>query len=73
MYANSVDPDQMPHSVALRILQCSATSYLGLQVWANSADADQTPRGAIWSGFTVFAIPSASFALLLGNAILLKF
>ena len=32
------------------------------QVWANSADPDQTaPWGAVWSGFTLFAIPSASF------------
>ena len=32
------------------------------QVSANSADPDQTaPRGAVWSGSTLFAIPSASF------------
>ena len=32
------------------------------QVVANSADPDQTaPRGAVWSGFTLFAILSASF------------
>ena len=32
------------------------------QVWANSADPDQTaPRGAVWTGSTLFAIPSASF------------
>ena len=32
------------------------------QVWANSADPDQTaPRGAVWSGSTLVAIPSASF------------
>ena len=31
-------------------------------VWANSADPDQTaPRGAAWSGSTLFAIPSALF------------
>ena len=29
--------------------------------WANSADPDQTARGAVWSGSTLFAIPSASF------------
>ena len=34
------------------------------QVWANSADPDQTaPRGAVWSGSTLFAIPSLSFGL----------
>ena len=33
--------------------------------WANSADPDQTaPRGAVWSGATLFAIPSASFGLI---------
>ena len=35
------------------------------QAWANSADPDQTaPRGAVWSGSTLFAIPSASFGLI---------
>ena len=28
--------------------------------WTNSADPDQT-GGAVWSGSTLFAIPSASF------------
>ena len=33
--------------------------------WANSADPDQTaPRGAVGSGSTLFAIPSASFGLI---------
>ena len=33
--------------------------------WANSADPDQNaPRGAVWSGSTLFAIPSASFGLI---------
>ena len=33
--------------------------------WANSADPDQTaPTGAVWSGSTLFAIPSASFGLI---------
>ena len=31
------------------------------QVWANSADPDQT---AVWSGSTLFAIPSASIGLI---------
>ena len=33
------------------------------QVWAaNSADKEQTaPRGAVWSGSSLFAIPFASF------------
>ena len=35
------------------------------QVWANIADPDQTaPRGAVWSGSTLFAVPSASFGLI---------
>ena len=33
--------------------------------WANSANPDQTaPRGAVRSGSTLFAIPSASFGLI---------
>ena len=39
--------------------------FLDRQVWANSADPDQTaPTGAVWSGSTLFAIPSASFGLI---------
>ena len=34
--------------------------------WANSVDPDQTaPRGAVWSGSTLFAIPSPSFGLII--------
>ena len=33
--------------------------------WGDSADPDQTaPRGAVSSGSTLFAIPSASFGLI---------
>ena len=36
--------------------------FLDIQVWANNADPDQTaPRGTVWSGSTLFAIPFASF------------
>ena len=36
--------------------------FLDRQVWANSVDPIQTaPIGAVWSGSTLFAIPSASF------------
>ena len=36
--------------------------FLDRQVWANSADPDQTaPREAVWSVSTLFAIPAASF------------
>ena len=36
--------------------------FLDRQAWANSADPDQiAPRGAVWSGSTLFAIPSSSF------------
>ena len=39
-----------------------APKFLDRQVWANSVDPDQTAhRGAVWSGSTLFAIPSASF------------
>ena len=31
------------------------------QVWASSADPDQTAKGAVWSGSTLFAILCASF------------
>ena len=35
-------------------------------VWVNSVDPDQTaPRGAIWSGSTLFAIPSAPFGCII--------
>ena len=35
--------------------------FLDSQVLENSVYPDQTPRGAVWSGSTLFAIPSASF------------
>ena len=36
--------------------------FLDRYAWANSADPDQTaPRGAVWSGSTLVAIPSAYF------------
>ena len=36
--------------------------FLDRQIWANSADPDQTAlRGAVWSGSSLLAIPSASF------------
>ena len=39
--------------------------FSGRYAWANSADPDQTaPEGAVWSGSTLFAIPSASFGLI---------
>ena len=47
---------------------CQLTYYRNVpkfsdrQVWANSADPDQiAPRGAVWSGSPLFAIPAASF------------
>ena len=36
-------------------------SFSDRWVWANSADQDQIARAAVWSGSTMFAIPSASF------------
>ena len=41
------------------------SKFLDRYAWANSADLGQTaPRGAVWSGSTQFAIPSASFELI---------
>ena len=34
--------------------------FLDRQVWANILNPDQT-AGAVWSGSTLFAIPSAAF------------
>ena len=55
--------------VILLVLSClSSYSYRNdpkfsdRYAWANSADPNQTaPRGAVWSGSTLFVIPSASF------------
>ena len=39
--------------------------FLDRYAWADSADPDQTAaRGAVWSGSTLFAIPSALFGLI---------
>ena len=39
--------------------------FLDRYAWANSADPDQSAfRGAVWSGSTLFAIPSASSGLI---------
>ena len=44
------------------LLYCNDLKFSDRQVWANSTDPDQTaPRGAVWSGSTLFAIPAASF------------
>ena len=57
------------------IMYHNVPKFSDRQVWANSADPDQTaprgavcadpdqnaPRGAVWSGSTLFTIPSASF------------
>ena len=41
---------------------CNDPRFSDSQIWATSADPDQTaPKGAVWSGSTLFAIPSASF------------
>ena len=47
--------------------------FLDRQVWANSVDPDQG-LGPVWSGSTLFAIPSASFGrFFLRKSILVKF
>ena len=43
-------------------IYCNDPKFLDRQALTNSADPDQTvPRGAVWSGSTLFAITSASF------------
>ena len=55
----------MLHFAANSTAYCNDPKFLERQVWANSADPDQTaPRGAAWLGSTPFAIPSALFALI---------
>ena len=50
------------HAAAQLSYYHNVPKFWGGQIWANSADPDQTaPRGAVWSGSTLFAIPSASF------------
>ena len=49
-------------SIGIMIQYPNVPKFSDRQVWANSADPDQTaPRGSVWSGSTLFAIPSASF------------
>ena len=53
-------------SAYLFLIYHNDPKFLDRQVWANSADPDRTapltaPRGAVWSGSSLFAIPSASF------------
>ena len=44
-------------------IYCNDPNYLDRQVWANSVDPDQAAtEGAVWSGSTLFAIPSTSIA-----------
>ena len=49
-----------------RLIYRNDPKFSDRQYWANSADPDQSaPRGrAVWSGSTLFAIPSASFGLI---------
>ena len=65
----------MSHCLLLKFEKkyCKLTSYdyrndhkfSDRYAWENSADPDQTaPRGAVWSGSTLFAIPSALFGLI---------
>ena len=57
----SRDAAQTAHSANYR----NDPKFWDRYAWANSADPDQTaPRGAVWSGSTLFAIPSASFGLI---------
>ena len=47
-----------PNSILLG--KCPKISYTKVSdkmTYANSADPDQTPEGAVWSGSSLFAIP----------------
>ena len=55
------NPKNIGH-IKLLVMNRHDPKFSDRQVWANSADPDQTgPREAVWSGTTLFAIPSASF------------
>ena len=57
----TVDQDKM----CFREMYRNDPKFSDRYAWANSADPDQTaPRGAVWSGSTLFAILSASFGLI---------
>ena len=71
MFSSELLDYRMTFGVVISITVCSIhwnvtyrnfPKFSDRQVWANSADPDQTaPREAVWSGSTLFAIPSASF------------
>ena len=62
---DSVNPTIMAYVDYKRQKYHNVHKFSDRQVWANSADPDQTaPRAAVWSGSTLFAIPSASFGLI---------
>ena len=57
--------------ISMKVEKCGKNDYRNdpkfpdRYAWANSADPDQTaPGGAVWSGSTLFAIPSALFWLI---------
>ena len=44
------------------VMYCNGPKFSHRQAWANGVDPDKTaPRGAVWSGSTLFAILSAPF------------
>ena len=48
------------------IIYLNIPKFSDRQIWANSVDPYQTaPGGAVWSGSTLFAIPSAIFGLII--------
>ena len=64
---NFAEKDEVLAGFALVLFRayCNDPKFSDRSAWANSADPDQTgPRGAVWSGSTLFAIPSASFGLI---------
>ena len=69
--SNGTYSPSIPSSPKLQVHTQNILTYRNVpkfsdrQVWANSADPDQTaPTGAVWSRSTLFANPSASFGLI---------
>ena len=55
----------MSYKVTFSLTCRNDPKFSDIYAWANSADPDQTaPRGAVWSGSSLFAIPSASFGFI---------
>ena len=66
VYASWLTPYMVACAVYIHHRYPNDPKFSDRHAWASSADPDQTaPRGAVWSGSTLFAIPSASFGLII--------